>query len=208
MAKPNLFVVSQAWYADPYKDIFNIIYNHRLADVALFTGGEDVDPTLYGEMKGKYTGSYLPRDKAEANLFNDCQDYKVKCLGICRGSQFLTVQSGGRLVQHVRNHGTSHEVFTTKGKTVVLSSTHHQMMNPFKLDKKDFELIGWAEGISDTYLNGENTEIPFFHKERIEPEIVYYPRTESLCIQAHPEIMNPNSKGVELCKQLIREYLL
>lgn len=179
-----------------------------MADVVMFTGGEDVTPRLYGEKVGKYTSCNPVRDEKEATAFLVCQDLGIPVLGICRGAQFLNVQSGGKMVQHVSGHGAPHEVLTNKNMTVVLSSTHHQMMNPFLLDEKDYTLIGWSEGISDTYLNGENEDNHLFMMERIEPEILYYPKTKALCIQAHPEIMNPNSKGVEFCRSLVKEYLL
>lgn len=180
----------------------------RDADVALFTGGEDVTPSMYGEPVGRFTGNNLGRDKAEALAFDLCNDMGVKKLGICRGSQFLTVMSGGSLIQDVTGHGGTHEVYTDKGDVFLMSSTHHQMMNPFVLKPGEFVVRAWAEKRSINYLNGWNQNVPEFRDRGIDPEVVWYPKTKSLCIQPHPELMRPDSPGVEYCRQLVREHLL
>ena len=185
--------------------------NLSKADVALFTGGEDVTPSLYNQARGKFTQCNFIRDRREAELFGTCQDLGVMCLGICRGSQFLTVMSGGSLVQDVTGHIGPHEVFTKGGRMYMMSSTHHQMMDPWTphLNKvrPKFNVIAWSEGRSKWYLDGENGDNKAFEERGIEPEIVWYPETQCLCIQPHPEIMDPNSKGVKYVQGLVREYL-
>ena len=54
------------------------------ADVVLFTGGEDVDPSLYGAKKHKATSSNLNRDLEEKAIFEKVKPNQL-CLGICRG---------------------------------------------------------------------------------------------------------------------------
>jgi GMP synthase-like glutamine amidotransferase len=177
------------------------------ADVALFTGGSDVTPSMYGSLKSRRTWNDEGRDTLEAKIFATCEDLGIMKLGICRGAQFLTVMSGGSLIQDVTDHGVSHEVFTKDKKTFILSSTHHQMMNPWGGTCPKFDLLAWSEGRSNHYLNGADDNDEVFAKREIEPEIVWYPATQALCIQAHPEIMNPNSTGVEYCRQLVSRYL-
>ncbi len=206
--KPTIFVVSQQWYLKPFADLFREVDNIRDADVIMFTGGSDVSPNFYQEKMGRYTQSDFYRDQIEASHFQWGIKNQRKFLGICRGSQFLTVMSGGRLVQHVTNHGGEHIIFTKEGREVFVSSTHHQMMNPFGMDLLDYELLGWAEGESSTYLNGEGGEIPIFQKNGIEPEVVWYPKSRALAIQAHPEIMRPDSKGVEYFRGLVEKHLI
>ncbi len=192
----------------PFLDLFQRVDEVAKADVMMFTGGEDVDPYLYNEPLGKYTYSNIARDRQEAIMFGIAEDHGIKKIGICRGSQFLTVQSGGKMVQDVTNHAGTHEVFTKDDRTFLMSSTHHQMMNPFVLPENEYDILAWADGRSDHYLNGWNKEVEGFKKRGIEPEIVWYPKTQALCIQPHPEIMRKDAPGVDYCRQLVKEYLL
>lgn len=54
------------------------------ADIVLFTGGEDVHPSLYGKEKHPTTFSNLSRDLEEKEIFEKVRPDQV-CLGICRG---------------------------------------------------------------------------------------------------------------------------
>lgn len=211
MTKPKLFVVSQPFYYAPFREMFNLTDNLKEANVIMFTGGEDVSPKLYGEAKGKHTFCNEARDDKEVGIF--LQTTVIPKLGICRGAQFLCVMSGGRLVQHITGHtlAGNHEVMTKEGRRVFMSSTHHQMMAPFLYKAPKYELLAWAEGLSDKYIIGNNIDITSIVEMRVnrkEPEIVYFPQTNSLCIQPHPETMDLNSKGVEYCRKLVKEYLL
>ena len=55
------------------------------AQLVVFTGGEDVTPSLYGCKKHRTTRSNLDRDKREQDIFNKINPKKQVCLGICRG---------------------------------------------------------------------------------------------------------------------------
>ena len=160
----------------------------KTPDLIIFTGGEDVDPTLYNEKKGKFTNSNPSRDIVEKLKFDSNMFSGIPKLGICRGAQFLTIMNGGKLIQHVEGHtNISHNIQLYSGNILVLPSDHHQMMYPFDMDKNSYELIGWSERhLSSIYLDGDNKnmklEFPFY-----EPEVIYYNNTNSFCIQAHPE---------------------
>ena len=208
MQKSKIFIVSQSYYLAPFKDLFHSVESVRDADVVMFTGGEDVHPSLYNEPVGRFTQSNFARDKHEQLTFEYANQLGKKMIGICRGSQFLTVMNGGKLVQDVTRHGETHEVYTADGDVMLMSSTHHQMMNPFELPIRDYDILAWAEGRSAQYLNGLNKPIEGFKERGTEPEIVWYPKTKSLCIQPHPEIMRLESPGVQYCRKLIKEHLL
>ncbi|MGI5989008.1 MAG: gamma-glutamyl-gamma-aminobutyrate hydrolase family protein [Lachnospiraceae bacterium] len=66
----------------------------------LFTGGQDVNPALYGEEKKDGCGELCPeRDKLEEMVFEDAWGRDIPILGICRGIQFINVMRGGTLYQ-------------------------------------------------------------------------------------------------------------
>lgn len=71
-----------------------------LCDGFLFTGGQDVDPQLYGEAMKPFCGELCPaRDAMEQELLHRALEQDKPVLGICRGIQFLNVALGGTLYQ-------------------------------------------------------------------------------------------------------------
>lgn len=184
----------------------NDVKNPKDIDLVLFTGGEDVNPANYFENTGKYTYSNSIRDEKEINTFQKFRNHSL-LLGICRGSQLLTVLSGGRLIQHVEGHDKDHSILLNNRLRYYITSSHHQMLYPFDLNKKDYELIAYSEYFqSKTYLNGNNEEIEL-SKDFLEPEIVYYKNTNSLCIQGHPEWSHCEKRTSLMCLNLIDKYL-
>ena len=69
-------------------------------DGFLFTGGQDVDPSMYGEVKEEYCGKpCLERDVMEQALFRHVLELDKPAFGICRGLQLFNVLLGGTLYQ-------------------------------------------------------------------------------------------------------------
>ena len=75
-----------------------------LKDVAglVLTGGEDVDPMLFGETPHPETGApHHRRDAYELALAHAALELRVPTLAICRGAQVVNVALGGSLVQDI-----------------------------------------------------------------------------------------------------------
>jgi putative glutamine amidotransferase len=71
-------------------------------DGIVFTGGADLDPSLYGDERHPETTAVRPdRDASEAALMKAALDRDMPILAICRGMQLLNVVRGGNLVQHL-----------------------------------------------------------------------------------------------------------
>lgn len=69
-------------------------------DGFLFTGGQDVDPTLYGQEKLPQCNYQAPlRDSQEMWMLQTLLDMDKPILGICRGCQMINVAMGGTLYQ-------------------------------------------------------------------------------------------------------------
>ena len=81
-------------------------------DGVLLTGGEDVDPTRYGEVAHPTVTDVDPqRDAFEIDLVIEARARRLPILAICRGVQLLNVACGGTLVQDVPSQmagGTEH----------------------------------------------------------------------------------------------------
>jgi GMP synthase-like glutamine amidotransferase len=168
--------------------------------LVVFTGGSDVSPELYGENVGRFTWCSSHRDIYESKMFEIAEKNKIPCVGICRGSQFLCVKSGGKLVQDITGHSGRHGLRTNEDKTLICNSTHHQMQLP----GKDAVVLAWAEPrLSKRYLNGDNEDIVV---ER-ENEVVYYPNIKSLGLQGHPEWLSSKDEFVQYSLEVVRKYL-
>lgn len=75
-----------------------------LNDVAglVLTGGEDIDPQLFGEASHPATGeAHVARDAYELALARTASDLRIPTLAICRGIQVMNVALGGTLVQDI-----------------------------------------------------------------------------------------------------------
>jgi gamma-glutamyl-gamma-aminobutyrate hydrolase PuuD len=189
-------------------DGFSLVEDYEEADIVVFTGGEDVTPQVYGDKKHPTTGCNFDRDLEEASVFNTVSDRQLK-VGICRGAQFLCVMNGGTLYQDVDRHA----IYNTHTLTYVdakgqesfhqVTSTHHQMQNPY-IPQGDvdltFELWGFAERC--TYRDqGLVERKPLNANAHPDVEIVWWPETNSLGFQPHPEY------GVEECLNLFKTCL-
>lgn len=174
----------------------------------LFEGGTDVNPAIYGEPRSRFTDpSDRVRDNFEIKIFQQAARSGANCLGICRGSQFLTAMNGGKLIQDVSGHGQNHEVLCNGGLRFWVTSTHHQMNNPAATlkENKDFLLLAWTpHPISGHYWGGNEEKI---YPPEKEPEIIFYPKTKSLAIQGHPEYLETQAVFSRYCRHLVKVHL-
>jgi putative glutamine amidotransferase len=73
-----------------------------VVDGLVFSGGSDLDPSLYSAEAHPETGGVIrERDDFELELMRAALERDVPVLAICRGSQVLNVALGGDLEQHV-----------------------------------------------------------------------------------------------------------
>lgn len=195
----------------------NLAVKLSSVEVVVFTGGADVSPRLYDEQRHPMTRDNIERDMAELRLFKYCKTNKIPMVGICRGSQFLTVMNGGKLVQHITNHGIAppngHDISCILDKmTVEVTSTHHQMMYPWT-QMGEFQLLAYSEGRSSGYEGVPSEERRLgmletnFSLPPMEPEAVWWPSTKCLLTQFHPELMDQSSDGAIYYQKLLQEYI-
>lgn len=156
-------------------------------------GGADVDPRVYNRERSAFCGyPNKAKDESDLSIIRDCIANGIPIIGICRGAQILNVANGGILVQHIDGHaGRGHDILITDSNElppfeVQVTSTHHQMMVAHQdaqvlgIDSRPTTGVHW-DNVNDTY------DYSFVN------EVIYYPKTKSLCIQPHPEWMNTDS---------------
>ena len=206
MEEIKIYVVGNATNYASWINNHKLVDNIEDADIVLFTGGEDVDPSIYGKERHPRTYSNLERDLAEKAEFEKMKPNQL-ALGICRGSQLLCALNGGLLIQDCSGHAMfeTHEITNDSGITLNITSTHHQMQYPFNLNKKDYDLLYFAKPNRSHYYDGDGIEhVPY------EPEIVYYHvkgKPCSLAIQGHPEMMRNTSPVINVLNKLIEKCL-
>lgn len=160
------------------------------ADVIVFGGGADVDPATYKEEEASRTYKSVAREKEEKADFEKGRKLNKFFIGICRGHQLITALAGGKLIQDVSGHaGSDHSMSTYDGLNLRVNSIHHQMVNPYNLKSKDYQILGWStKRISDRYIGAKDKAmyLPWGFKEI---EAIYFPKIRALGIQSHPEMM-------------------
>jgi GMP synthase-like glutamine amidotransferase len=196
-------------YYRPFEEFGPCETNHEILTtnpdsicLAVFTGGSDVSPNLYNEEKHRTTYDNTGRDVFEKAVFDRLLKLGIPMVGICRGSQLLCVLSGGRLVQNIQGHGGPHTVKTNDGRTITVSSTHHQMQLP----PVGAEILAWADPRLSRVYEGWTPTDGVLTPER-EYDCVYYPNTNCLGMQYHPEFMPHRSEGFQYSIELTKKYL-
>lgn len=164
----------------PNKEFVNTIEE---CDLVVCPGGSDIDVRIYGETATHpacWGYTRMEKDDELADIKKAISLGK-KLWGTCKGIQYGTAVSGGKLVQDI-DHPYQHTVKTIEGKELIVNSMHHQMCNPFVLPKDEYKVFAWAENISPYHEDGNEqpVEMP------MEPEIMYYPKTNFLGAQFHP----------------------
>jgi len=172
-----------------------------LCDGFLFTGGQDVNPKLYGQQINISCGETCDeRDQMEAYIFREAVLKKNKpALGICRGIQLFNVLLGGTLYQDINTE-------ITDAKNHIKGPPYDVPAHSVRLLEKSplYELFG-----------NERIEVNSYHHQGINrkadgleimaladdglAEAVYMPeRSFVWAVQWHPEFWldNENSKKI------------
>lgn len=204
MTKHKVFVVE--WPGSGHQSVermfinkgWDVVNDLEDADLVQFCGGNDVDPSYYKQNPHPTTFPDAKRDEKEAYIFERAQELGIPCAGICRGGQFLHVMNGGELWQDVNNHMGPHNVsMYSRLIPILVSSDHHQMMSLTYETKDRAIILMYANEattktkMSEVLKGGANPyEIRRYikaHGTDEDLEAIYYPDTNCLCFQPHPE---------------------
>lgn len=122
----------------------------EILDGIVFTGGGDVEPTVYGAENLGSEGIDLDRDEIEIALARRAASEGLPVFGICRGQQLINVALDGGLLQNVADHrqGEARGVVThavevvpgsrlaeVVGERVEVNTFHHQVVDPSRIGR-------------------------------------------------------------------------
>ena len=184
-------------------EVRSIVFSEYLANISaildevdglLFSGGDDLDPALYGQAWHPKAHKIDPRrQQFELALLAEAEIRKKPILGICLGCQLMNVHRGGSLIQFlpdaprptplehrkVNNILLRHDVTLetgsmlgeTIGKTLINVNTYHKQA----IDRvgRNLRIVGMApDGVIEAI---EDKSLPLFigvqwHPERISTE--------------------------------------
>lgn len=183
------------------------VKNPKDAELAIFPGGADINPALYGAQPNPRTSWWDSVDDMQIAEYNALPKECIK-FGICRGLQLLCALSGGQLIQDVTNHvGGSHNIVTIEGINMQITSCHHQMIYPYNLNKEDYQILAWSDPARSAHYFGETNENIVLPDNFVEVEMCWFPKTNCLGVQGHPEWMSTRSPLVRYLNDLILEKL-
>lgn len=195
-----------------------IVENIEDADVIVFTGGQDINPALYGCEKHSTTHFTQSRDDFEVQMYHQVRPDQV-CYGACRGAQLGAALNGAILVQDVENHwcGGTHQIAKFFGEEELpeelsVPSLHHQMVYPYDLNKRDYDLLYVSKHNRSGYYHGDKiTEDKINNlREFGEPEVMIFHKEGKpvfFGVQGHPEMLNPEHPTNIVFNDILRKLI-
>lgn len=136
----------------PLLDLEDIILQIEDLDGIILSGGNDVDPSLYGETQNQHTTDVLKDiDLYNLKVIKSAKQLHIPLFGICKGLQMINVANGGTLYQDI--------------PTMIETTINHAKSN-------DSHLGHHAISISnDSFLDGileNNTLVNSMHHQSIK----------------------------------------
>ncbi len=163
-----------------------------LVDGVVLTGGQDVDPTLYGAEPDGSRGTIRHSDEADIALFNAAVEAGLPILAICRGIQVANVALGGSLLQEIQAEGQSHHP-TYAEMTEPLAHRH-----PIELEPQSrIARIYGATSIVVNSLHHQSVAIPAEGLRTVATspdglvEAIEGESCDLVAVQWHPELLDP-----------------
>jgi len=179
----------------------------REANFCIGLGGSDVSPSFYNMPDSGLCHSVYSVDIQEYKDYKKAIELKKKIVGICKGSQWLSVLAGGKLFQHI-DHDYIHKIKTFDGKELLTNSLHHQMSDLEELaENSDYKLLAWSESLSNFHIDGNSDD----RKCSKEPEAILFPKINGLGFQMHPEMIfksaGKNHPFINWSREILNKFL-
>ena len=171
----------------------------EILDGILFTGGGDLEPTLYDSEDRGSEGIDADRDQLEIGLAKRAAEAGKPMFGICRGQQVINVALGGGLLQDVGEHSqeearheVTHQVEVAPGsrlaklvgRLVEVNTFHHQVVDPDRV----------GDGLKVSAFSADGRRFI----EGLESE-----DGRILAVQWHPEELTDREEARNLFKRLV-----
>jgi putative glutamine amidotransferase len=169
-------------------------------DGLVLSGGDDVDPAIYGAEPESSRGMDSDVDRFEIALVEAARKQDKPVLAICRGLQLLNVALGGTLLQEVTAAGSSHEPFAKEIDPEEVNARRHTVV--FEPGSLMEEIYGSSEAKVNTlhHQGLENVSTQLMVEGRTEDGQVEAARCRgdwwAVGVQWHPERMDGEHRRI------------
>lgn len=159
-------------------------------DGLLLSGGDDIEPSFFGESPHQKLGPIEPgRDLYEMKLIEYALQAGKPILGICRGAQILNVHQGGRMYQDIY---AQHDKETIKH---VQDAAKNYLSHEITIaeNTKLHDIVGQSKIRTNSFHHQANKEVPehFAVSARTEDGIIEAIESKEhefvIGVQWHPE---------------------
>lgn len=164
----------------------------EILDGLIISGGDDVDPSMYGEENlGESHVVNKQIDQFEVALIQQAQAKGIPTLGICKGFQLLNVAFGGKLLQDLHKAYPDHP--RTEGSPEYILSQRHPVR--FTEDSLLSHIYGRQERMVNTihhqcvHVLGKGFKAVGFSHDGLIEAIESTTEWFALGVQWHPEKM-------------------
>lgn len=160
-------------------------------DGIVFSGGEDIDPSLYGDRPDMRCWTLTPeRDHFELKLLEEALNLRKPVLAICRGMQLLNVYFGGTLYKDLSDVEHAMQVHQfNKGPRWYLAHrvklTHPFLQNMYHTEEIETNSYH-HQAVKQT---GKGLHIAAVAEDGLIESLVHPDYPNVLAIQWHPETM-------------------
>jgi len=175
-------------------------------DGFIVTGGNDVDPDLYGERIIKEVGLLdLQRDRYEIELVKYAVGKDIPILGICRGCQVFNVAFDGSLHQDLPKDGFEHHCILVKPRNIASHSINVEKGTLL------FDIIGKEKVGTNSFHHqavkepGKGLTVQAKSDDGVIESIWYSKNKFAMATQWHPEMMYDNSDMQKIANRLVKE---
>lgn len=173
-----------------------------ICDGILFTGGQDVSPSLYNEEPHMVIGPTSPeRDASEVWIFNEAMKQKKPILGVCRGMQLINIVLGGSLYQDLSENPEI--TIQHQQKTQTIHPTHSITVKEGTCLSKIYQTGDYVNSVHHQVLKdiAPGVNITAWSQDNVVEAIEYMEDGQSIVgLQWHPELNahlhNPRSLAV------------
>ncbi|MBM3138480.1 MAG: gamma-glutamyl-gamma-aminobutyrate hydrolase family protein [Chloroflexi bacterium] len=177
----------------------------KKCDGLVMTGGQDVDPMLYGQTATERCGAIChERDEMETYFFHEAIRQNIPVLGICRGLQMINVLLGGTLYQDIPTDTGSqidHQMKAPYDRTchsvsILPGTALDQLLQVEEMGVNSYH----HQGIKDL---GEGLDIMAVAEDGIVEAISLPSKKFVWAVQWHPEYDLTNSSNQKIFKAFV-----
>lgn len=172
-------------------------FNQFPIEGIILTGGEDINPRLYGENIEWLNISPL-RDETEKKMLEIAVAKKIPVLGICRGMQFINIFFGGKLVKNIKEEMTPHHEPGKDHKIALIEERIISVVGKNEIIVNSFH----NQAVTTHTLSPQLKPLAITEHDIIEG--LHHPTLPIAGVQWHPERKIPDEK---LNKLLVEAFI-